>query len=106
MEFCVATGPIQTLQLIDEYGSFDLSDRDREREGIWLSLAGKGAEDRQAAGTVIAHIREDQCGTSFCLFPAHLGIEIQNHDVSCLRNVSRHHSTTSFPTSGPAENSA
>src|SRR5579871_5124701 len=106
MKLCVATCPIQTLQLIDKDGSIHLPDGDRQRKRVWLSLAGKRAYYGQAAGTVISQICEDQRRTSFCLFPAHLGVEIQNHDISCLRNVSRYHSTTSFPISAPVESSA
>jgi hypothetical protein len=111
MKLSPAASPIHALQLIDKHGPFHASNGDRQREWIWLDLAGQGTNHGQTAGAVVAEIGEDERGPALSLFAANLfsanvGIKVQEDNVAGIGNVLAHHSTASLPTSGPSEISA
>src|SRR3954451_18340168 len=106
MEFGPAARPVHALQLIGQYRSFYSADIDWKRKRIRLPFARQWAQDCQAAGAVIANIRKHQRRTPLSLFASNLRVKVENDDVSGIRNIVHHHSTTSLPRSAPAEISA
>ena len=106
MKLRPAALPIHALQLIDKHGPFHTPNGDRQSEGVRFDLAGQGTNHGQTAGPVVAEIGQDQGGPALGLFPANLGIEVQEDNVAGIRNVLAHHSTASLPISGPSEISA
>ena len=106
MKLRPAPRPIHALQLIDQHRPFHAPNGDRQREGVRFDLAGQGTNHGQAAGPVVAEIGQDQSRPALGLFPANLGIEVQEDNVASIGNVPVHHSTASLPTSGPSEISA
>ena len=106
MKLRPAPRPIHTLQLIDKHSSFHATNGDRQAEGVRFDLAdltGQGTNHSQTAGPVIAEIGQDERGPALGLFPANLGIKVQEDNVPGIWNVRAYHSTASLPISGPAE---
>ena len=106
MEFCSAARPIHALQLIHKHGPCNASNGDRQSKRVRLHPAGQGTNYCQSACPVVTQIRQDQCRPALCLFPANLGIEIHENNISGVWNVRRHHSTISLPISAPSDTSA
>src|ERR1700691_6034392 len=103
MKFRFASCPIHTLQLIYQHRALYLTNRYRQRERIRFALACERTNYRQPARAIVALIGKHQRGTPLRLFTAHLRIEFHHHNVPGLRDVRRHHSTISLPTSAPAD---
>jgi hypothetical protein len=106
MELSSAARPIHALQLIDKHGPFNTPNGNRQTKRVRLHFAGQWTNYSQPACPVIAQIGQDQGGPALCLFPANLGIEIHENNISGVRNLRRHHSTISLPISAPNDTSA
>jgi len=106
MELSPAARPIHALQLIHKHGPFNTPNGDRQSKRVRLHLAGQWTNDRQSACSVVTQICQDQGWPALCLYPANLGIEIYENDISGVRNVRCHHSTISLPISAPSGTSA
>ena len=87
MELSPAARPIHALQLIHKHGPFNTPNGDRQSKRVRLHLAGQWTNDRQSACSVVTQICQDQGWPALCLYPANLGIEIYENDISGVRNV-------------------
>src|SRR4051794_4752612 len=103
MEFGPAARPVNALQLIGQYRSFYSADFDWNRKRIRLTFARQLAPDCQAAAQVIVNMRKHQRRTLLSLYEYNLRVKVENDNVSSIRNIGSHHSTTSLPRSAPAE---
>src|SRR3979490_327052 len=74
-----AGSPVQTLEMIDQHGAFDVVENGGQGKWIWLTAASEWANHREATGAIVALIGDDQSRAALGLLTAGFGAESLAH---------------------------